>query len=113
MGGRVQAIALDAAAGRVDLLGRLLGGASGRYDAGGTGSRLVRTSLDEMGPGTDRVEPLRVPYRGHMLVLPPPPAGGAWQLHAASGFEFEARLQGAGEERADAATAAPVQNRDA
>ncbi|MEG2030516.1 MAG: filamentous hemagglutinin N-terminal domain-containing protein, partial [Janthinobacterium sp.] len=35
-GGRVQAIALDAAAGRVDLLGRLLGGASGRYDAGGT-----------------------------------------------------------------------------
>ena len=35
-GGKVQAIALDAGAGKVDLQGRLLGGASGRYDAGGT-----------------------------------------------------------------------------
>jgi excinuclease ABC subunit B len=34
--------------------------AQARYDAEGTGSRLVRPSLDEMGPGTDRVEPLRV-----------------------------------------------------
>ena len=49
-------------------------------------------------------------HHTHVLQLH---GGGAWQLHAASGFDFEARLQGAGEERADAATAAPVQNRGA
>ncbi|MCS0501507.1 excinuclease ABC subunit UvrB [Ancylobacter mangrovi] len=28
------------------------------YDAGGSGSRVIRPSLDDMGPGTDRAEPL-------------------------------------------------------
>ncbi|MGJ7545359.1 filamentous haemagglutinin family protein [Variovorax sp. LT1R16] len=34
--GTLEAVALDAAAGTVDLQGRILGGSSGRYDAGGT-----------------------------------------------------------------------------
>ncbi|MCR2474628.1 hypothetical protein NSP58_24205, partial [Salmonella enterica] len=35
-GGRLQAIALGADAGRIDLAGAVLGSASGLYDAGGT-----------------------------------------------------------------------------
>ncbi|QIB32741.1 excinuclease ABC subunit UvrB [Ancylobacter pratisalsi] len=45
--------------------GHVSSGASARadeaqavYDPSGSGSRLVRPSLDDMGPGTDRVEPL-------------------------------------------------------
>ncbi|MGE7991484.1 filamentous hemagglutinin family protein [Pseudomonas sp. NPDC089554] len=34
--GSLEVVALDAAAGRVDMLGRMLGGSSGYYDAGGT-----------------------------------------------------------------------------
>ena len=34
------------------------------------------TEADLAAVRSRRVEPLRVPYRGHMLVLPPPPAGG-------------------------------------
>ncbi|MCE1117219.1 MULTISPECIES: filamentous haemagglutinin family protein [Pseudomonas] len=35
-GGSLEVVALDAAAGQVDLLGRILGSSSGHYDAGGT-----------------------------------------------------------------------------
>ena len=44
--GSLKAVALDGAAGRVDLQGKILGGASGSYDAGGTVVPYKKGSVD-------------------------------------------------------------------